>query len=90
MTCANPPSRQTTGGGYVYYRDRSGDTDVTVYEHQLNAILAGFSPYDVFASDTEVHHRNLRRFDNRPSNLCVENGKEHRTQHLHGEKRATV
>ena len=60
--------RSETGLGYVYYRDRSRDVDVTVYEHQLVALLDE-EPREVFDEDTHVHHRNRIRLDNRRENL---------------------
>lgn len=70
--------RGETGQGYVYYRDRSRGFDVTVYEHQLVA-LVDEAPADVFDGHTEVHHRNRFRLDNRRSNLEVLDRGEHRT-----------
>lgn len=68
--------RGETGHGYVYYRDRSRGYDVTVYEHQLVALLVD-DPSDVFDEETHVHHRNRIRLDNRPSNLELLDGSEH-------------
>jgi len=53
-----------TGEGYVYLRDRSRGVDVTIYEHQLAAILKGHHVGEVFDPATEVHHRiPFRRFN---------------------------
>lgn len=68
--------RSETGLGYVYYRDRSRGYDVTVYEHQLVALLDE-DPRDVFDTDSEVHHRNRIRLDNRRSNLELLEESEH-------------
>lgn len=62
--------RGETGDGYVYYRDRSRGLDVTVYEHQLVALL-DTDPADVFDEGQVVHHDNRIRLDNRRSNLEV-------------------
>lgn len=69
--------RGETGKRYVYYRDRARGYDVTVYEHQLVALL-DHDPADVFADGTDVHHRNGCRLDNRPANLSVESVRENR------------
>ena len=60
-----------TGEGYVYLRDRAGGDDVTVYLHQLNALLAGHSVAEVFDPATEVHHRVPHKELNIPENLTV-------------------
>lgn len=62
--------RAETGEGYVYYRDRSRGLDVTVYEHQLVALI-DTDPAQVFADDHVVHHDNRIRLDNRRCNLEV-------------------
>jgi hypothetical protein len=62
--------RGVTGLGYVYYRDRSNGTDVTVYEHQLAALM-DCDPQAVFDPDTHVHHASGMPADNRPCELTV-------------------
>ena len=51
-----PPSVSTTGLGYDYVRCQRGETDETVYIHQLCAILDGADPHDVFSDRYDVHH----------------------------------
>lgn len=74
--------RGTTGLGYEYYRDRSGGRDVTVYEHQLVALLDNH-PEEVFREDTHVHHRDVPKWCNARSRLEVtrrdtHDGRDHR------------
>jgi len=71
-----------TGLGYEYVRDRAGGEDVTVYVHQLVAILGGADPEDVFDEDVDVHHRNHIPWDNRSANLDLEDSRDHRCAHL--------
>jgi len=52
----NVPTLQRTGHGYKYVRCQAGDSDDTVYIHQLCAILGGEDPYDVFSDAYDVHH----------------------------------
>lgn len=60
-----------TGLGYLYFRDRSGGDDETVYVHQLLAIAGGADPSMVFSSGAfEVHHGADSRF-------CDGTGVEH-------------
>lgn len=70
--------RGKTGEGYVYYRSRARGEDVTVYEHQLMALL-DHDPVRVFDESTEVHHVRSHPEFNVPWNLAVVNGDEHRT-----------
>ena len=70
-----------TPAGYRYFRCWAAGTDDTVYIHQLNAILAGADPYDVFDPDRHVHHINGIPFDNRPGNLEVRDAQEHGFEH---------
>lgn len=73
-----------TGEGYVYYRDRSGGEDVTVYEHQLVALLE-HEPREVFDPAVDVHHTELRiPWANWPDNVSPEDAYEHRVGHLQG------
>lgn len=76
-------SVQQTGLGYRYFRDRSGGTDTTVYIHQLVALLE-YPPSVVFDPNTDIHHKNHLRFDNRIENLEPRDSREHRTAHLEG------
>jgi len=71
------PSPSMTGSGYVYYRCRAAGTDDTVYVHQLAAILGGADPREVFDPTREVHHESGIPWDNRPSNLSVEEREDH-------------
>jgi len=48
-------SRAKTGEGYVYYRCRAAGQDVTVYEHQLVALLE-YEAQAVFSDEYDVHH----------------------------------
>jgi len=75
--------RGKTGDGYIYYRDRSRGYDVTVYEHQLMALL-DHSATDVFADSTDVHHVAPTRDANVPGLLIVVESKNHRTNALNG------
>lgn len=75
-----------TGLGYEYVRDRAGGDDVTVYLHQLVALLHDdITPSQVFAPDHDVHHRNCIPWDNRPDNVELRESREHRLSHLAGE-----
>lgn len=47
--------RGTTAEGYIYYRDRANGHDVTIYEHQLMALLEN-DPREVFDENTDIHH----------------------------------
>jgi len=70
--------RGKTGHGYVYYRDRSNGDDVTVYEHQIMALLDN-DPALVFSPDTDVHHECPARDLNAPEILEVVDKEEHRS-----------
>ena len=72
-----------TGLGYEYVRCRAGETDDTVYIHQLVALLDE-DPADVFAPETDVHHQNHIPWDNRSDNLQLEDSRQHRVGHLEG------
>jgi hypothetical protein len=74
--------RSQTGEGYVYFRDRAGDGDRTIYEHQLVALL-DHDPADVFNPSTEVHHETAIPWLNARSNLTVVDADHHRRD-LHG------
>jgi len=60
------------------------DNNEGVYLHQLSAIAGGADPYTVFDEDTEVHHKNTIKWDNRPSNVEVKNRMEHQAEHVIG------
>lgn len=77
-----------TGLGYEYLRDRAAGEDETVYVHQLVLVAAGADPSEVFAPGVDVHHRNHIPWDNRPSNLALEDHREHRRAHLEGRQPA--
>jgi hypothetical protein len=72
-------SRQKTGEGYVYYRDRASGRDVTVYEHQLVALLE-YEPETVFSEEFDVHHELPARDVNLPEYLSVLNRQAHRSR----------
>ncbi|WP_336359067.1 hypothetical protein [Haloarcula sp. CGMCC 1.6347] len=75
-----------TGLGYEYFRDRAGGEDVTVYVHQLVALLHDdISPAQVFAPDHDVHHVNHIPWHNTPDNVELREAREHRVGHLTGE-----
>ncbi|MBV0903932.1 hypothetical protein [Haloarcula salina] len=79
-------SIQHTGLGYEYIRDRAGGDDVTVYVHQLVALLRDdVDPSQVFAPDHEVHHVDHIPWHNTPQNLELRESREHRVGHLSGE-----
>lgn len=60
--------------------DESNDQ---VYVHQLVAIAEGADPHHVFsgAGQTDVHHRNSVRWDNRPENIVVMDHGDHMREH---------
>ena len=72
-------SRQKTGEGYVYYRCRAGGDDVTVYEHQLVALLE-YAPENVFSEEFDVHHEVPARDVNHPEFLSLERRDAHRSR----------
>lgn len=51
------PSVWMSDDGYTYYSARVGDKMIHVSQHQLLALLEGYSPEDVFAEENHVHHR---------------------------------
>ncbi len=71
-----------TGLGYEYVRCRCHGDDSTIYLHQLAIIADGADPYRVFSDRVDVHHRNHIPWDNRASNLELEDSVEHRVAHL--------
>ena len=73
--------RGRTGIGHVYYRDRSNGDDVTVYEHQLMALL-NHDPFEVFDPCTDVHHVAPAPDANVPWLLTVEQSGQHRARNL--------
>lgn len=73
--------RGETGDGYQYLRNRARGEDVTVYFHQLAALRAGHSVSDVFAGDTEVHHRWPILEYNVPANVDVVDVDTHADAH---------
>lgn len=81
----NYSSYVETEQGYRYWKSYTEGESTTVPVHQLAVISNGADPYDVFADDTHVHHRNGATFDNRPENLEVLTAKEHRRTHTNGE-----
>lgn len=75
--------RGKTGAGYIYYRDRSCGIDVTVYEHQLMALLE-HDPAEVFSPDFDVHHEAPARDANVAAFLTLVDHTDHGYHHLHG------
>lgn len=71
--------RGKTGDGYVYYRTRACGDDVTVYEHQLMALLE-HDPEDVFDPQSEVHHLSPARDINTTWLLDLVDAGQHRSR----------
>lgn len=67
-----------------YISARCGDNNDSVYMHQLAAIASGEDPHDVFAENTEVHHKNGIKWDNRPDNVELKDRMDHQADHIIG------
>lgn len=65
-----------------YVRAWCRDENTGVYIHQLSAIAGGADPYEVFAEETEVHHKNEIKWDNRPENVGLKGRMDHQAEHI--------
>jgi hypothetical protein len=79
------PLRQTIG--YEYWDARSAGEDARVYVHRLLAV-AEHGIEEV--KDSEVHHINGVRWDNRHSNIEVMEESEHKRHHANARRDATT
>lgn len=66
---------------YKAWKDQYRGERVHVYVHQLLAVANGADPHQIFGGDLEVHHKNNRRWDNRPENLMCLTKSEHAQLH---------
>lgn len=67
--------------GYVFVAAEHDGTTQKTGVHQLVAIADGADPYDIFADDYIVHHKNRVKWDNRPCNLQTMTMSEHGRLH---------
>jgi hypothetical protein len=73
---AGGPVRLEQCRGHLRWRDDASGR--VVHVHQLLALSRGADPGRVFSGgDWHVHHGNGVRWDNRPSNVCLEDGCDH-------------
>lgn len=73
--------------GYIhdprgYVRAWCNDDNTGVYIHQLSAIAGGADPYTVFDENTEIHHKNEIKWDNRPENVELRGRMGHQAEHV--------
>lgn len=73
-------------GGYVQFQSyvvEDGEYNYSVCgSHQLLAISEGADPHKVFTEgENVVHHENGLKWDNRPENIMVMNGRAHSSYH---------
>lgn len=84
---------QSTGESVAFHTEKSGyevwstnkspDGYDNFSVHILTAIMGGEDPYEVFAENTNVHHKNGIPWDNRPENLEVMDRREHARLHAY-------
>jgi len=84
-------THEGNGLGYSRVRyDKCGEEDGSAYIHRLIAVAQGeLSTEDFLAGKRNVHHLSQVPFDNRPSNLEVQNRYEHSEHHSDGHTRPT-
>lgn len=75
-----------TDRGYPCWKSWNSDGSVDCMVHQLLACIEN-DPYEVFAEDTVVHHKNSHKFDNREENLELLSRSEHQKYHRYEEKK---
>lgn len=63
-----------------WYNSHNGETS-TCYVHQLLAIAKGNDPHEVFGGESETHHLNGIKWDNRPENVVLLSRNDHQEIH---------
>jgi len=86
-----PASYGAVGRGYVYSGSKHDGEQSRVWIHQLVAIADGADPHKVFSNgDYQCHHKNGVKWDNRPGNIDLLDGREHDELHAAERERATT
>jgi len=67
--------------GYERWEIRTPDGKAVPRVHQLLLIADGVDPHKVFDPDTDIHHQNGVRWDNRPDNLELVDHADHASHH---------